>query len=136
MNQTIVIELSNKVARRLEREARSLGITVEEEIRGALGRYYRILVDNDREDRLHRTGQCSNFPIPTIRVTGFGGPGGIFSDIMKQNLIMQAQEGALSCSNCTLKLTVEDVNKNECSACHTPIITHGGPPSDPNKGKT
>jgi hypothetical protein len=47
-------------------------------------------------------------------------------DLDKIGLLWQANQGTLTCKSCTMRLTPEDVERNECSHCHNKI--HGDQP--------
>ena len=111
----ITIKLYDTIADYLSKDAKEIGLTSEEHIRGILGRY----VQADVEE--HVQYQHRGIAIP-INI------GGILDNVVKHlkkmgkdGLKKMAEDGALSCKNCTMKLKPEDIDNERCGACGAPL---------------
>ncbi len=116
----ITLRLHDNIASYIEEDSKQMGLTSEELIKHMVGVY----VQNDKRQAQRGMLGVGFMDKDALRSAIRGALDEVdkaFKDAGKKMLKLRAQDGALSCKNCTMKLTEEDVDKGECGACHTPL---------------
>ncbi len=107
----ITFQLDDKIADAITKDARERGIPTAELCRSIFGEY---VVTHIRLLEKFASGQSSMLTdVKDIIAT--------VAAMDAYVLKARASRGELSCSNCTLKLSVEDVEEGKCSSCRAPI---------------
>ena len=116
----ITLRLHDDIASYIEEDSKQMGITSEELIKHMVGSY----VQSDKrhvQTSMLGVGLMDKDVFRRALHSALDELDGALKDVSKKVLKRRAQDGALSCKNCTMKLTEEDVDKGECGACHTPL---------------
>lgn len=118
----LTLRLADEIADFIAKDAKEIGLTSEEHIKNIVGVY----VQYEK-----RCAACSHSG--TIIGLNLGGiieqlRGGV-SAHLKSFLKSKASAGDLSCNNCTMKLTEQDIDNGKCGVCDKPLeeILGGGP---------
>ena len=110
----IALRLTDDIAEFITKEAQEMGITSEELMKYIIGSY----VQSERRDiRPHVSAGI-------IMGDSAGFLKNIFGDIdglIRKNLIEKAKTGDLTCKNCTMKLSEQDIDNGRCSTCGAPL---------------
>ena len=115
----ITVRLQDNIADYIAMDARTMGLTSEELMKHIAGKF----VQEDARKHISRvTALGMSMPDVSSMFRGMIEP---FKEAMDEAgielLKKKAELGALSCNNCTMKLSVEDVVNKECGSCHTPL---------------
>jgi uncharacterized paraquat-inducible protein A len=115
MTKTFSIALGDKVAEMYIKCADDLGVSPEDLLRDLLNRRY--------AEQMKEMMMAPHFNFSVIIPPGLmtAMQAGDQSEIQKQILISQATAGILTCHNCTMRLTPDEVEKNECNSCHAAV---------------
>lgn len=106
----ITLRLADNIADGIAREAVDMGVTSEEMIKFILGAY----VQSSR----YSSTKLLELKDQLVELRSFMSDVSKFSVTMdKEMLKVQARAGALTCKDCTLKLTEQDVEKGKCGSC-------------------
>lgn len=128
-----IINLDDRIAKEIVREAKTLGMFPEEMIKLAVGDFFSAPPCERCKHWHEDTSQDS--PRIGVGVMPISGDFGKFiesifnqfssapgmKDRFKEYLRIRAQEGSLKCKNCTMPLTVEDIDGGNCHSCKAPI---------------
>ncbi|MCJ7760874.1 hypothetical protein MUP59_07025 [Candidatus Bathyarchaeota archaeon] len=108
----ISIKLFDSIANKVANESKQRGLTSEELIRYIVGTWL-------KEEDIRQYGPMAGiFPSLTSGISD------AVRDAAKSQMRLQASRGELKCSNCTMPLSAEDVERGTCHLCNGPI----GPP--------
>jgi len=109
----VMIRIEDSIAEALAKDARDRGITVPELLRGILGDYVvtHLMVVEKLTTVLHAS----------LRELDE-----VFAGLEKKMLKMRAADGALTCKDCTMRLTEKDVDNGKCGSCGAPILAPPG----------
>lgn len=110
----ITLKLADDIAEFITTEAQEMGITSNELIRYIVGGY----VQGERAAaRPHTsTGIIMGDPMGFLKH--------IFGDLnslVTESLKGKAKAGELTCKNCTMKLTEQDITDGKCNTCGAPL---------------
>ncbi len=104
----IVIQLEDCIAVSLGKDAKKRGLTSSELIKYILGDYA-----IEHVDEIEEATKATHKMLVELAA---------FTQVMDSKMLkMRANAGALSCKDCTMKLTEEDVQKGICGACGATI---------------
>ncbi len=123
----ITIKLADNVADIIGTAAKEKGLTSEEFIKYNLGSLAKNLKCEECPGDAH-VGRLSLFPSKQTILASLDEFMSTMNDpatierFYKPALKHQAAEGALSCKNCTMKLTEADVDKGECRSCGVTLV--------------
>lgn len=112
----LTLRLADEITDFIAKDAKEIGLTSEEHIKNIVGVY----VQHEK-----RCAACSHSGSGTIIGLNLGdimrqlGDG--VSAHLKSFLKSKASAGDLSCSNCTMKLTEQDVDNGKCGVCDKPL---------------
>ncbi len=98
----IIVRLADHVADYIKKDAEEKGITSEESIRHLVGAWVQ-----------HGKG-CG---MSGIGINLSDAMSSIMNNYKNEYLKAKARDGALSCKNCTMRLTENDIDAGKCSAC-------------------
>ena len=105
MRHTITFELDELLVARLEQISTKQGLTRDEYLRAVVGRQLSV-------------EYLAPEPLPHTPALDPADPTGPF---IKMMINMAAMMGQLNCSNCTQRLSLQDVQHGFCSHCEAPI---------------
>lgn len=105
------LEIDDKIFEKIEALAKERGISTKELIRWALGDYTLYNQTHIAALPLHSLPGPSPYQDSINRMTKL-------AERMFKTTINQ---GAFKCPNCTLPLTIEDLEEGKCSKCQTEI---------------
>lgn len=111
----ITIKLADKIADYVARDADSMGITSEDLIKFIIGAY--VQAEIMENSMLQHRGIAIPINIGEILDRVFGSLDERLKSMVTGGLKKAAEEGALSCKNCTMKLTPEDIDAGKCGSC-------------------
>jgi len=110
----LTLRLVDDIADFIAKEAIEIGITSEELIRFMVG----VHVQSEKQDIKRKTPQAVvGIDINKLLNELKGG----FLKFSKEHLKDRARAGELSCKNCTMKLTEQDIDNGECGSCNAPL---------------
>ena len=115
----ITVRLQDGIAKYIAMEARTMGLTSEELMKYIAGKFV-------QEDAKSHISHVTAVGMPMQDMSS------MFRDMIEpfkeamdevsvEYLKKKAEMGALSCNNCTMKLSVQDVVNKECGSCKTPL---------------
>lgn len=109
----ITVTLDDKVAECIACDAKGMGLSSEELIKYVLGRYVQEEGYCGAKKRAKHPGVAIAASLGNIMDSILGSASGFGKELLKR----QADEGALSCKRCTMKLTSQDIDNDKCGAC-------------------
>lgn len=104
----MVVRVEESIAKSLLEDASERGLSIAELVRGILGEY--VITHVKLADK-----------ISTMLEASLNGMDKMFEGLDKKIMKMKASQGALSCKNCTMRLTEKDVDEGKCGSCGAPI---------------
>lgn len=105
----IDLELNDDIYNSLETSALEIGITVKELLRWIIGEWVRFS---------HGPRVLGPIPVPLSPVASETESLLKISRVFIKGMIKQ---GGIKCSNCTMPLTMEDIEAGKCSKCESEI---------------
>lgn len=111
----INLKLVDKIADYISKDAEEMGLTSEELLKYVVGSY----VQESKRKGIPTLEEMSALPLSlgSAMTKALGS----LDNLRKEYLKQQAREGALSCKNCTMKLTEQNVDDNKCGSCGASI---------------
>ena len=116
----ITIRLHDNIANFIEVDARQMGLTPEELIRHMVGVYAQSEARKTCSSTLG-IGFIDKDVFRSAIQSAMGELDKILDEAYKKTLKARARAGALTCKDCTMRISEEDIDKGECSACHAPL---------------
>ena len=116
--KAITVKLADEVAGAIARDAKAKGLTSEELCKYILGLYAQENLASFSEQLEVMFVEAEEY-FGKLRERYFNK----FRDNRLTLLKGHARQGALSCKNCTIKLSEQDIDDGKCGACGVPLAT-------------
>ncbi len=125
----LTVKVTEDIAKCIACDAKEKGLNSEELIKYILGGYVQEVIRCSRAEQRGISGIAIAEGMSGLLEKLFTGPQGIKTDLLKH----QADQGALSCKLCTMKMSSADIDNGKCGACGAPLKNALGNKEEGNK---
>lgn len=114
----LTIKVTPEIADKIAADAKAMGLTSEEYLKYNIGLL--ATSNNDPHEGPHGMVKIASGVINLGSLMG-DIQEGMWKSLILPSLKQMAAKGDLKCKRCTMKISVEDVEKGECGACGFPL---------------
>ncbi len=104
----VMIRIEDRISEALAKDAQDRGVPMAELLRGVIGDYVstHLMLAEKLASILHSSLKDLDK---------------VFEGLERKMLKMRARDGALTCKDCTMRLTEKDVDNRKCGSCGAPL---------------